>query len=245
MTRLQIALLPVFGAAAMVLRFFQMQNGFDADGLALRGYAVGMILPAVLLAAALFYLISSWKLSERSGGFAGNFRIDGAAGLVFGAAGAFLILASSALSAVYAAGDTLTLLLAAFGCASALCLLAVLLCLYKSRGVPGIALLVPVCCLTLRLIFLYRTDAADPVLARTYVELLTFAALTLAHLLRASFAFGSGAPRLYLPVSAMAVILGLAAETESPALPTLLLYAGFVLVELAFLLGADFERRTA
>lgn len=243
MKKSQSILLVFFAAAAAVLRFVQMKNGFDENGLAVSGYPAALALPAVLVLAALCFVFFSRSYPAQrdvTGGLADCFLLQDSFRITLGTAGSFLILVSAALSFLRGNGSLLGNLFAAFAVASGLCLLYALFVLYRGGSVQAVALLVPVCYLVLRLIFLYRTDAVDPVLQRVYIELLAFSALTLSHLERAAFAFRGGAPRAYLPVSAMAVILSLAAMAELPGLPDLLLYLGLVLIELTFLSAADF-----
>ena len=66
-----------------------------------------------------------------------------------------------------------------------------------------------------------------------------YAALTAAMLENAAFAFRNGAPRIFLFVGSLAVILSFAAAAELQSLAWLLFFVGFAFVELAFLSGAS------
>ena len=66
-------------------------------------------------------------------------------------------------------------------------------------------------------------------------------ALTLTAMERAAFAYRNGAPRIYVPLSAMSVVLALTAATDQKSLPVTLLFAGWALIELGFLAEAKFE----
>ena len=101
--------------------------------------------------------------------------------------------------------------------------------------------MVPACALIGFLIVLYRLDASDPVLRKIYIEILAASALAYSAIERAAFVFRNGAPRIYLPVSAMAVVLSVtaAAERRSPAFA--LFFAGSALLELGFLAALDAE----
>lgn len=229
--------------AAMGLRVGQNRTGFDEAGLAVSGNLPALLLPVVLLAAALALILFARALpAGRSAGLRESFPFRNQAAVLCAVAGVFLLFAGAALSAL-GGGTLLTLLLAAFCAAGAACTLYTVFGLYRGGEVQGMALLVPVCALAVRLVFLYRTDAADPVLARIYIEILAVAALTLSALERAAFAFRSGSPRVYLPVSGLAVLLALTAAVEQRSLAGLALFAGGALVELGFLAAA--ERGTA
>ena len=98
-------------------------------------------------------------------------------------------------------------------------------------------LLVPVCCLVVRLVFVYRVESVSPSLTAYYVELLALAALTLAFYRLSSFAFQSGRPRRFALYTCAAVVLCVAALADGgPHLSSLLLYAGGATALLGFLL---------
>jgi threonylcarbamoyladenosine tRNA methylthiotransferase MtaB len=92
-----------------------------------------------------------------------------------------------------------------------------------------------------RFLHLSLQSGSDPVLARTYIEILAVAVLTLSAAQRASFVFGGSSPRLYVPVSAVAALLAIAAAAEGGSLSRLALFAGCAAVELGFLAAADFR----
>ena len=231
-------------ATAAILRAAQCSTGFDADGLAVRGNVPGILLLALLaLAAAYFFIAAARKLPaqrEETGELADNFGFQGMPAALCVVAGAFLTVLGAAAS-VRSYGSLTTLLLSAFIAASAFCLLYTVFALYRDNDVQDVALLAPVCCLVVFLIFLYRSDASDPVLARIYVELLATALLTYSAVERAAFAFRNGSPRVYLPVSAMAILLSAAAAAELESLAKLLFFAGCALIELGFLCAAKWE----
>ena len=133
------------------------------------------------------------------------------------------------------------LLLALFTVAGALCVLYAAFALYRGHAVQGLALLAPVCCLVVYAVFIYRTDASNPVLAQIYVEILAIALLTCSALERAAFAFDNGSPRLYLCTNVMAFTFALAAAAEGKSLSAALLFGGWALVELGFLLAFSAE----
>lgn len=68
----------------------------------------------------------------------------------------------------------------------------------------------PVCFLVVQLIVTYRANARDSVLGHFYVELLLLAALCLASLYLAAFAYRCGAPRSFAPAAHLALTLAAA-----------------------------------
>ena len=66
------------------------------------------------------------------------------------------------------------------------------------------------CFLVVQLIVTYRANARDSVLGHFYVELLLLAALCLASLYLAAFAYRCGAPRSFAPAAHLALTLAAA-----------------------------------
>ena len=239
-------LLVLFAAAAAGLRVRQELTGFDAAGLAIRGNLSGILLPVVLAFAAGWFAYSARALPARgadAAGLAEVFCFENTAPTACAVAGAFLVLAGAAASILYGGRSTQTLLLAVFAMASAVSVLYAVFALRRGNEAQGVALLVPVCCLIVYLIFLYRAGASDPVLARIYVEILAVALLTLGALELAAFAFRVGAPRVYVPVNALAAILAVAAASERRSPASVLLFTGCALIELGFFAAAEFGQR--
>ena len=233
-----------FAAAAAVLRVWQNHTGFEDNGLAVHGNLPGLLLPVVLALAAAYFVAAAWKLPakrDESAELADHFALEGALPLAGIVAGAFLV-AVGAVMALMSGGSSLpVLLLAVFGVTSAFSVLYVAFALRRGGDVQGVALLVPVCALVVYLIFLYRADASNPVLARIYVEILTVALLTFSAIERAAFAFRNGSPRLCRCAGVMAALLALTAAADGKSLAALLFFAGCALVELGFLAASKFE----
>ena len=232
--------LALFAAASVCLRVWQNLTGFEETGLARRGNLPALLLPLVFALAAAYFAAASRKLP--SGGapdMADCFRFARMPAALCAVAGAFLVIGGAA--AYVMEERTLThLLLAGFAIAAAVSVLATAGALRRGSAVPGVVLFVPVCCLVVFLIFLYRADASDPVLARVYVEILATAALTFAALKRAAFAVGDGSPRVWLPACALSAVLSLSAAADGRSLAALLFFAGSALVEFGFLASAKF-----
>lgn len=232
-----------FAAAAALLRVWQDRTGFEDTGLAVRGNIPGLLLPLVLTLAAAYFIYTARKLPvkrDESCELADCFMLEGALPLACIVAGAFLVVVGS-LAFVREESALTHLLLALFASASAISMIGAAGALRGGKAVNGVVLLVPVCALVVYLIFLYRADASNPVLARIYVEILAAALLTFSAVERAAFAFRNGSPRVYRSVGAMAALLSLTAATEGGSLAALLFFAGCAIAELGFLAAFRFE----
>lgn len=235
----------IVSLAAAGLRMAQCRTGFDEAGLPVGGTLSRTALPLVLLLAAVYFTVSARTLPAKRAcgvGIAEGFRFpENKLAVACVIAGAFLVLAGGAMSLLGHGALSLPLLVL-FGAAGAFCLLYTVFTLYRGGAAQGIALLVPVCALVVYLVFLYRAEASNPVLAAIYVEILTLCVLTVSMLQIAAFAFRDGAPRAYLPTGAMAFVFALTAAAELRSLASVLLLLGCGAVEFGFLAAADFTR---
>ena len=232
-----------FAVAAALLRVLQDLTGFEESGLAKRGNLPGVLLVLVLISAAAYFFAVSRRLPARREGadLAGNFAFEGMAAVFCVVAGAFLVMVSGVASVIGGSGALKTLLLAIFAIAAGVGMLYAAFALYRGGETPGLALLIPVCALIAHFIVLYRVNSSDPVLARIYVETLAVAGLMLAAVELAAFAFRIGSPRMWLPVTATAVVLSLTVAADRQSLASLVLYVGSALIGLGFLASARFE----
>ena len=105
-----------------------------------------------------------------------------------------------------------------------------------SRSVSGNLLLIPPVFLVIRLVVTYRQVSVIPSLMSYYVEILTLSALTLAFYRLSSFAFQSGHTRRFARYAVAAVILCITLLADQTSVCSILLYLGFALTLLAFLL---------
>ena len=234
-------LLVLFSAAAALARLRLLAVGFDADGLPVPMDLNTMVLPAVLVVAAVIAVIMARRYPaqrELCGSMDLYFAFDRSTLAVL-----LMVLGSFALigSAVFSLRTTLTMILSVFLAVGAACLLYATTALRRKAEFPGVALLVPVCAMVLALILFYREHAADPILRHYYVETLALAALTVLLLEFAAFAFRGGAPRLLMPASTMSVILCAAALAARPTLAEILFYAGGACIALGIGAAADFD----
>ena len=179
----------LFLLAAPAARFLELKNNYDPAGLPTGGFPY---LPAVLAAAAVVFLLSARGLPARdavTADFGGIFRFDGQLTLTAAVLGGFLLLAAAALRLVSGGMAGLELILSVFLACSGAALLYALIAQRRSGAFAPTALLVPVCFLVVQLIVTYRANARDSVLGHFYVELLLLAALCLASLQPAAFAY--------------------------------------------------------
>lgn len=237
-------LLILFSAAAVFLRILALRTGFD-DALLPIGGAASLALPLVLIAAAVvFVLLARSYPAQRdlSGSIGEYFDFAETLPVMLCVIGAFALFASAAVSLLFSSRTLLTILLAVFRFAAGASVIYALFALRRGEPLPGVVLLTPVYALVLQLIFVYRATAVDPVLAHFYPEILALAALTAGFLEFSAFAFRNGAPRIFLPLAAMAVVLCVCTAAGTQELPSLLFYPGFALILLGYCAAADFSQ---
>ena len=238
-------LLILFSAAASFLRILDLRTGFD-DALLPVGGKASLALPLVLAAAAAVFVLlaRSYPAQRDLGGSIGEyFDFTETLSVMLCVLGAFALFAGAVLSVITPLHTASAVLLSVLQLVAGVSVIYTLYVLRRGDTPAGAVLLTPVYALVLRLIFVYRATAADPVLAHFYIEILALAALTAAFLEFSAFSFRNGAPRLFVPLTAMAVILCFctAAGAREPA--PLLLYSGFALILLGYCAAADFSQR--
>ena len=234
-----------FSAAAAFLRILELRTGFDSDGLPVGGTA-SLALPLVLIAAAaIFVLLARTYPAQRdlSDSIEGYFDFAETLPVMLCVLGAFALLASAASSLLFSPRTLLTILLTIFRVSAGASVIYVLFALRRGESLSGAVLLTPVYTLVLQLIFVYRATAVDPVLAHFYIEILALAALTAAFLEFSAFAFRNGAPRIFLPIASMAVVLCVCTAVGTRELSSLLFYPGCALILLGYCAAADFSQR--
>lgn len=240
--KLDWLLLVFFSAVAAFLRFDDLRTGFDANGLPIGG-AAGKVLPILLLlAAAAFFVLSRKYPAQRDlcGAMEEYFDFSSTASVMLSVLGAFVLIAVAVLNILSPLRSLLSVLLSVFWIAAGASVIYVLFMLRRGAELSGVVLLTPVCALVLQLISTYRTAAADPVLGHIYIDILVLAALTVAFLEFSAFAFRNGAPRLFLPLCEISVVL-CACEIIAQRSPlTMLFHAGFALILLGYCAAAGF-----
>lgn len=233
-------------------------------GLAVAGHPAGTALAAVLMVLALALLMLRRKLpagkDERA--FEQAFSTESAAELIVLVMGIFLMAAGGGLQVLFAlmggglqsvmaeGGMMLSvvwmgevspkevMVLGGLAVASAVCLFpAAAACRHgklSGGSFNGGLLLVPVVCMVVRLVMLYRIHSVNPVLQAYYVELLAVVFTALAFYQQAGFAFGQGKPRWYVVCAGLAVVLCAAVLGDLNDISGTLFYAGCALSVLGF-----------
>ena len=175
-------LLVLFSAAAALARLRLLAVGFDADGLPVPMDLNTMVLPAVLVVAAVIAVIMARRYPaqrELCGSMDLYFAFDRSTlAVLLMVLGSFALIGSAVCSLVFSLRTTLTMILSVFLAVGAACLLYATTALRRKAEFSGVALLVPVCAMVLALILFYREHATDPILRHYYVETLALAALT-------------------------------------------------------------------
>lgn len=249
------------GAVALALRLWQTLTGFEVNtGLAVSGHPAGVVLPLVLVALALVLVLLCRKLpggTDRRE-FAQVFATESAAQLTVIVMGVFMMAAGGALQMLFAlmggglqgvlqdGGMMLSvvwmgavspkevMILGALAVVSAVCLFPAVAACRRGELSSGSMLLVPVVCLVVRLVMLYRINSIDPVLQGYFVELLAVVFAALAFYQLAGFAFGQGNARWYGICSGLAVVLCLTVLGDMPDVSGTLFYGGCALSALGF-----------
>lgn len=233
-------------------------------GLAVAGHPAGIALAAVLVVLAVVLALLSRKLPGGKDGraFEQAFSTESAGELTVLVMGIFMMAAGGALQLLFAflggglqsvvqdSGMMLSvvwmgavspkevMILGVLAVASAVCLFpAAAACRHgnlNTGSFNGSLLLVPVICLVIRLVMLYRINSVDPVLQAYYVELLAVVFAALAFYQLAGFAFGQGKGRWYGLCSGLAVVLCMAALGDGHDISGTLFYGGCALSVLGF-----------
>ena len=243
--KLNWLLLILFSAAAVFFRISSLRSDFDGAGLPVGGKA-SLALPLMLIVAAVAFalLARSFPVQrDLSGSIGEYFDFAEALPVTLCVLGAFALIAGAALNVISSQRTALAVLLAVFQLAAGASVIYTLFVLRRGKAPVGVVLLTPVYALVLRLIFVYRATAVDPVLTHFYVEILALAALTAAFLECSAFAFRNGAPRIFAPLASMAVVLCVCTAAGTRELSPLLFYPGFALILLGYCAAADFSRR--
>ena len=227
------------GAACLALRLLQNHIGFEADTrLPVPGSLPALLLPLLLLLSAAALILLTRRLPRSTEApFSAQFGGADAKCLTLTVLGCFLVglsgvwellravsggqavLSADGLSVVTSAGSgTSGAIMGVLSIAAAAGLFCGLLACRKETVSPLPLLAVPVS-LLIRLVFVYRLDSVDPVLAHYYPELLGLMALILGSYRLSGFTVKAGNPRLFTLYTGLSVIcsLTLLADGITPA----------------------------
>ncbi|SFP61477.1 hypothetical protein SAMN05216343_11084 [Oscillibacter sp. PC13] len=247
---LYIPMLTLAGtAAAFLLWFLFCRTGFEPDtGLPISGNLYGYLFLGLLAVLAVLFLIICKQLPDErefAPSFSTAFSTSSPALLTVPVAGLFL-LAASGLFDLYSGflvnASRAEIIAGVLTAISAAALFpAVTVCRrHSSAEAPHLnssnMLLVPVCCLVVRLVLTYRTASINPSLSSYYVEILALVFLTLGFYRLSSFAFQAGRTRRFALYVMPAVVLCGSALAGGHDISSALLYAGGAVTLLGFLL---------
>lgn len=224
------------GAACLALRLLQNHIGFEADTrLPVPGSFPALLLPLLLLLSAVALIFLTRRLPRSTEApFSAQFGGADAKCLTLTVLGCFLaglsgvwellravsggqaVLSADGLSVIASAGSGT--IMGVLSIAAAAGLFCGLLACRKETVSPLPLLAVPVS-LLIRLVFVYRLDSVDPVLAHYYPELLGLMALILGSYRLSGFTVKAGNPRLFTLYTGLSVIcsLTLLADGITPA----------------------------
>lgn len=252
------------GVLCFCLRLVQNRTGFEPDtGLPVAGNPAAVALPAALAAAAVVILALASRLPAEKEDtklpFTGYFFAKGSLPPTLLVSAVFLwvlsggaevlsfLSRSSGGSAQLLTGSgvlsfsRLPLFLGLLTVLSAASLFPLaVVCRQRGEGAPsafnGNLLLVPVACLVIRLVLVYREDSVNPALGAYYVNILALAFLVLSLYRASSFAFHCGRTRRFAVYAACALTLCAACLADCRTVGGALFYLGGVLLMLALLL---------
>ena len=219
MKRLTLFLPLLLGAAGCLLRFLQRRTIFDNSGLA-RPHPLSAAMRALLLIAALLFLLAAWRREGKQLTFLHSFALPEGqppvdlvcAALLFAVAGALLLVEN------VGGGDLLPLILAALSVLSGLTLLLFLRA-WREGTAPGGLLLPPVLLSLLFLLTTYQKFASYPVTEAFYVEVLAQAGMACAFHQIAAHGFSQGRRRPAFFCLPIAIVLALSALPDAENLP--------------------------
>ena len=248
------------GVGAFLLRLLQRSTGFEVDtGLPIPGnlYAILLVAWFVVLAAVCLLAARPLLPADREDPplFPAGFSVASPGLLTPAVMGLFRFSGASALTG---SGETVTVFVTAQGSqlfsgrehlvvgllsllSAASLLPAVPACRIRPEGgarkpFQSPLLLVPVCCLVVRLVLTYRVVSVDPSLTDYYTELLAVVFLALAFYRLSSFAFRAGRTRRFAVYAALAIAFCLATLADRPDPARLLFYLGGAVTLFGFLL---------
>jgi len=238
-------LLAIFSIAASTLRMMNCITGFEAESaLPIQGNLYGILLPALLLLAAVVFTLLSRSFPsqrEEARSMEECFDFGNTESVLFAVLGSFGLIGYAATS-VLSYPSLLSALLSVGYLSSAGVILCTVFQLRRQNELAGSLLIVPVCTLVLQLVFTYRSCANDPTLGHTYIEILMVCALMTVSLEFAAFAFRNGTLRLFVPLTAMSVVLCTCHLAECSTTSARLFAVGFTVLMVAFLSAVRFEK---
>ncbi|MBE6992161.1 MAG: hypothetical protein E7430_06260 [Ruminococcaceae bacterium] len=238
MDRVRSLILPaaalVFGVLGGLLRKLELASVYDAAGLPVSGHPITIAMAILSGLFAVILVLGSVLIIKPAGGYEVYFPGCTGSSLIHTASGAILAV-SSVLGVLTAQGDmfrsvTLYLLVLAGLC---ICCHGVF-CLAKKDGQPPSALLlIPVFCMCIKLIYVFKGWSVDPAIVDYIYELLAVIFITLSLFFTCGFLFDECRPRLTAAVSLVGVYFAVLTAMVSGSAEQMLFFAFAALYMLA------------
>lgn len=206
MARVRSLILPaaalIFGVLGGILRKLELASVYDASGLPVSGHPVSMAMAILSAMFAVILVFGAVLVIKPAGGYEAYFPGCAGSSVIHTASGGILAV-SSVLGIMSAQGDmfrTISLYLMVLAGLCICCHGA--FCLAKKEGQPPSGLLlVPVFCMCVRLIYVFKGWSADPSIVDYIYELLAIIFITLSLFFTSGFLFDACRPRVTGAVS--------------------------------------------
>lgn len=240
MDRVRSLILPaaalVFGVLGGMLRKLELASVYDASGLPISGHPITLAMAILSALFAVILALGALLIVKPAGGYEAYFPGCIGSSLIHTASGAVLAV-SSVLGILSARGDmfqsvSLYLLVLAGLC---VCCHGGF-CLAKKEGQPPSALLlIPVFCMCVRLIFVFKGWSADPSIVDYIYELLAVIFITLSLFFTSGFLFDTYRPRLTAAASLCGVYFAVLTAMVSTSTQQMLffIFAGLYMLSIS------------
>ncbi len=240
MDRIRSIILPVaalvFGLAGAILRRLELAFVYDASGLPITGHPLTLAM-ALLSALFVVILVLGAVLSVKPAPDYGScFSGDPVACVIHTASG--IILAAAAVAGIISAQGDLFLSLSLYLLALAglcICCHGVFCLVGKEGQPPSGLLLVPVFCVCIRLIYVFKGWSADPSIVDYIYELLAIILISISLFMASGFIFDSCRPRLTAAVSLCGIYFSLVTflNVTSPDQKLFFIFSALYMLSLA------------
>lgn len=206
---------PILGAIGAALRYWLFATGIDEKGLIVTDHPAQLLIWVLTLLVAVILVIATWNLKGPAD-YRSNFKrsIFGAAGFLFAAAAAVIVL----LPRLQSAMEPLNIAGLALGGLSALSLLALAVLRFLGKRPNPIFLMIICAWLMVDLVLLYRQWSATPQVQNYCFSLLANVCVMLSVYYSATFAADMGNRQMHSLFHLLAVFFCLVSlpKCESP-----------------------------
>lgn len=206
MDRIRSFILPaaavVFGILGGMLRKIELSTVYDAFGLPVSGHPVTIAMAVLSALFVVILVLGAVLIIKPAGGYEAYFPGCTASSVIHTASGVLLAV-SSALGAMTAGGDMFLTVACYLLVLAGLCICCHGgFCLAKKEGQPpSVLLLIPIFCMCIKLIYVFKGWSADPSIVDYIYELLAVIFITLSLFFTSGFLFDAYRPRLTAAVS--------------------------------------------